>query len=909
MSGGSYDRVHGPLHTCLSWSWDGIFNVERSRKIDWLSDAETTERFEFPAEMGRLEVRFDFVKTTGVVEISSIVLRHSAQKETLIEMRSAADWKRLRLASHLVKVADSPALKLLILDQEPRLDLPAVEIAKSGGTIECEIRLRVCPGVAALAGVFRQVLGKGGGVALQTWGAIAASGMDVRRLTAIENTVSQSAEAEDTSTVLERIRRLLRRFHFSLGKNFKAAAFRCHIESPAECEHVPAVGCITGWIAAIRGDPFLAVRACSGGHVWMGNYFLHRPDVAEAFPSAGERCGFGIPYEFSDLGTHHVYFEALTSLGGWIQFARRTFTLCVTRDHETVGYAEWLRRSEATSTANQKTADGPLISVVLAVDNPTEASLRRAIGSILSQTSRKWELCIANDASTKPSVRKVLDTFAAADGRIKIVHRVSTGGVCASSNSALELATGQFTTLFAGEEELAPTALAEIAQAITLHPGANCIYCDDDKIDATGTRYDPQFKSAWQPDLLLGQNCLAHLTVYRTGLLREVGGFRVGYEGGHDRDLALRVIERIPESSIVHIPRVLCHCHVADAAVSKNERTAQAIRRALAEHLERTGQDAELIPLPGACWRVRHALPANPPKVSIIIPTRNCAELLRMCVDSLLGKTAYPDFEIILVDNGSDSPGAIACLDELSGRGVKIIRDPAPFNFSALNNRAVAHASGTALAFLNNDLEVITPGWLAEMVSHAMRPGVGAVGAMLYYPDDRVQHAGVVLGTMDSPPSPGVASHVFPLGLRGEEGWGHHLNLVQNYSAVTAACMVIRREIFDQLGGFNETDLAVAFNDVDFCLRVRAAGYRNVWTPFAELYHHESASRGRDTAPENAARYERERRYMREKWGPVLDDDPAYHPNLTLLRGDFSLAWPPRPVAPARAGNPFQSRV
>ena len=326
----------------------------------------------------------------------------------------------------------------------------------------------------------------------------------------------------------------------------------------------------------------------------------------------------------------------------------------------------------------------------------------------------------------------------------------------------------------------------------------------------------------------------------------------------------------------------------------------------LADHLERTGQKAEILPVPPGHWRVRYALPPDPPLVSLIIPTRNCAALLRTCIGSLLGKTTYPNFEIIIVDNGSDAADALAYFEELRGRGVKILRDDGPFNFSALNNRAARQASGQVLGFLNNDIEVIASDWLGEMVSHAIRPGVAAVGSMLYYPNDFVQHAGVVLGIAGPRIQCGVAGHAMKGAPRGATGSLNHLRLVKNYSAVTGACMVVRREIFEQLGGFNETSFAVAYNDVDFCLRARAAGFRNVWTPFAELYHHESASRGYENTPEKAARYEREFAHMRAKWAAVLDDDPAYNPNLTLVYEDFVVAWPPRPVAPARRSERFR---
>jgi GT2 family glycosyltransferase len=296
----------------------------------------------------------------------------------------------------------------------------------------------------------------------------------------------------------------------------------------------------------------------------------------------------------------------------------------------------------------------------------------------------------------------------------------------------------------------------------------------------------------------------------------------------------------------------------------------------------------------GRHWRMKRSLRAPAPKVSIVIPTRNAESLLRLSIGSILTKTSYPNFEIIVVNNRSDDPGTLRYFDELRATGVRVIGYDAPFNFSSLNNRAAREATGTLLAFLNNDLEVISPDWLDEMASQAVRPEIGAVGAMLYYPNDTVQHAGVILGLTGPARRDGVAGHAFKCAPRGSEGQRNRLRLVQNYSAVTAACLVIRHEVFDMVGGFNEADLPVAFNDIDFCLRVRAAGYRNLWTPFAEFYHHESASRGAEDTPEKVERFQREVSYMRRRWGRLLDSDPAYNPNLTVELEDFSLAFPPR---------------
>jgi GT2 family glycosyltransferase len=313
-----------------------------------------------------------------------------------------------------------------------------------------------------------------------------------------------------------------------------------------------------------------------------------------------------------------------------------------------------------------------------------------------------------------------------------------------------------------------------------------------------------------------------------------------------------------------------------------------AAEKALNEHFERVGIDASVLSTAYG-FRAQYSLPKNPPLVSLIIPTRNGLKLIRQCINSIIEKTTYPNYEIIVVDNASDDPEVLSYFESIASEyKVRILRDDRPFNYSQLNNTAVEDAKGEIIGLINNDIEVITPEWLSEMVSHALRPEVGAVGAKLLYPDDTVQHAGVVLGIG------GVAGHSHKHFPGESNGYFSRMGLISEYSAVTAACLVIKKSVYNQVGGFNERDLTVAFNDVDFCLRVRAAGYRNVWTPYAELYHYESVTRGYENTPEKQARFNAEVEYMKEKWGKLLEIDPAYSPNLTLDHQDFSYAWPPR---------------
>jgi GT2 family glycosyltransferase len=563
-------------------------------------------------------------------------------------------------------------------------------------------------------------------------------------------------------------------------------------------------------------------------------------------------------------------------------------------------YMEWIRRHDTLTDADlaeisRRIADlkhKPLLSVIMPVYNPPAEWLDQAIWSVRNQLYSHWELCIADDASTNTIIHSLLRRHAAEDSRIKLVLRTVNGNISRASNSALELATGEFVALLDHDDLLAVHALYWVAETINARPAAALIYSDEDKINLAGARYSPHFKCDWNPDLFLSQNMICHLGVYRTNLVRQAGGFREGYEGAQDYDLALRCIERIRDEQIVHIPRILYHwrAHPASTALSSSAKSYafEAGRRAIAAHLSRKNIRAKVLPTM-QYYRVQYAVPEPPPRVTLVIPTRNGLSLLRKCVDSICTKTDYPDYEILIVDNRSDDPALFAYYESLKHYArIRILHDDRPFNFSALNNRAVRECNGMLIGMLNNDTEVIAPGWLTEMVSLAMQPGVGAVGARLWYSNDTLQHAGVILGLG------GVAGHSHKGLRKANGGYFSRAALLQSISAVTAACLVIRRETYLQAGGMDETNLPVAFNDVDFCLKVRALGYRNVWTPYAELYHHESATRGFEDSPEKEARFQREIAYMRKRWGAQIDHDPAYNPNLTLDHEDFSLAWPPR---------------
>ena len=524
------------------------------------------------------------------------------------------------------------------------------------------------------------------------------------------------------------------------------------------------------------------------------------------------------------------------------------------------------------------------------VFNPSEEHLRFAIQSVVEQIYPHWELCIADDASTAEWVPRVLAEYEE-DRRIRVVRRSTNGHISAATNAAIGVATGTFIGFLDHDDTLAPQALALAALAISASPDVGLLYSDEDKIDSLGERSDPYFKPDWDPVLLLGQNYLTHFSVVRRDLLDLVGGLRQGYEGAQDWDLAFRITERLQPDQVIHIPHILYHWRLHPASTAANQGAkpyaAGAARRATTEHLTRVGQAAQVEALGRIGYqRIRWTLPDEPPLVSIIIPTRD-GPFLRECLESLWYRTTYPNYEVVLVDNGSSDPAIFGYLADHADK-IRVISDGAPFNFSALNNAAAGFARGDILCLMNDDIEVINGNWLDEMVAPLAQPTVGIVGAKLYYPDRRIQHAGVVLGIG------GIAAHGFRYFDRLFFGHFGHAVLARQCSAVTAACMIIRRVVWEELGGLDAEHLAVSYNDVDFCLRARSRGWTTLWTPSAELLHHESTSRGADADGSNVIRARREYEFMIAQWDTQLRSDPAYNPNLTLDTEDYALSWPPR---------------
>ena len=550
----------------------------------------------------------------------------------------------------------------------------------------------------------------------------------------------------------------------------------------------------------------------------------------------------------------------------------------------------------------------PIISVVMTTYSSDAYMLYDAVASVLTQLYPHWELCIADDASPEPGKRLAVAAFAGEDPRIKFVQRETNGGIAAATNSALALATGEFVAFLDHDDILAERALYEIAAELDLHPNADLIFSDEDKIDEKGQRSQPHHKTAWNAELMLGVNAANHLTVIRRSLVSALGGVRESFDGAQDHDLVLRAAERATPARIRHIPWVLYHWRQRTTSGSfsrtRAAECAAAAARAVGEHLERTGQPAtvEEVDLTARWLRVRRPLPDPKPMVSLIVPTRDRADLLAQAADGVLAGTDYGPLELLIIDNGSEDPATHALLERLKADPrVRILSAPGPFNFSGLNNLAAAGARGEVLVLLNNDISMIRPDWLDEMIAQAIRPNVGAVGAKLYYPDDTLQHAGVVLGVGDVPEK--VAGHLYA-GAGDGPGYQGHLALARNVSAVTAACLAIRKAVYDEVGGMDAQHLAVAFNDVDLCLKIRDAGYDIVWTPHAALYHHESASRGSDLAPEKLARFQAEVRVMRDRWGPVLDTDPFYGPVFDKRYTNYRLGGPPDRVAPWLRATP-----
>lgn len=561
-------------------------------------------------------------------------------------------------------------------------------------------------------------------------------------------------------------------------------------------------------------------------------------------------------------------------------------------------YNRWIQKYETPVFADQsalrekleKLPLQPLVSVVLPVYNIEEKYLRQAIESVQAQVYENWELCIVDDASPASHIVPLLEEYSALDSRIKVLYSKVNEHIAGASNRAFQMAKGDYIAFLDHDDTLAAHALYAVVERINNSPSSQIIYSDEDKIDENSVRTSPHFKSGWNQDLFYSYNYICHFTVIQRRLITEVGGFRTGVDGSQDYDLLLRVMKHIEFKNITHIPHVLYHWRAIDgstaAGAEQKSYTTKSGIKALQDHFDSLGQKNISVEMSVSenLYRVKHPIPDTPPLVSLLIPTRNGLEYLKPCVDGIIEKTSYQNYEVIILDNQSDDPATLQYLnsiERLDNVRVELYDDV--FNYSAINNFGVERANGEIIGLINNDTEVVDADWLTEMVSQVSREEIGCVGAKLLYEDKTLQHAGVILGMG------GVAGHSF-IGLSDNDpGYYYRAQLVQNYSAVTAACLLLKKSTFNEVGGLDAENLKVAFNDVDLCLKVREAGYRNLWTPHATLFHYESKSRGYEDSPEKQKRFASEIAAMKLKWSNSLSSDPYYNQNLCVDGATFAL--------------------
>jgi GT2 family glycosyltransferase len=531
----------------------------------------------------------------------------------------------------------------------------------------------------------------------------------------------------------------------------------------------------------------------------------------------------------------------------------------------------------------------PLISIIMPVYNVEPRWLEAAIRSVTQQIYPNWELCMADDGSTCAETLATLRQIDHPRCKVKFLDR--NQGIAGASNAALALATGDYLAFLDHDDELTVDALYHVVKAIN-EQDPDLIYSDEDKLSLEDYHLEPHFKPDYSPDLILSTNYICHLSVYRKALLEQVAEqgryVREGLEGSQDYDLVLRALDHTDR--IYHIPRILYHWRMIPGSTaarydSKNH-AWEAGRRAVEDALQRRGVAGAALQgqYPGS-YRVKRALQGQP-LISMLIPFRDQPDLLRACLDSILEKTTYPHFELIGISNNSVAPETFTVMERYAAvdRRIRFLRHDVPFNYAAINNFAAAQTTGEHLLLLNNDITVITPDWLESLLEHSQRPEVGAVGAKLYYQDDTVQHGGVIVGVG------GIAGHAHKNFPRHHPGYFMRLGLIQNLSAVTAACLMVKKSLYTLVGGMDEQHLAVAFNDVDFCLRLRERGYLNIYTPYCELYHHESKTRGYEDTPQKQQRFIQEIAYMRKRHAAILHKgDPYYNPNLPLDRDDFGM--------------------
>ncbi len=540
-------------------------------------------------------------------------------------------------------------------------------------------------------------------------------------------------------------------------------------------------------------------------------------------------------------------------------------------------YNEWIVKHEIHDEV-KKLDYNPKISIIVPVYNAPINYLEECIDSVIDQNYENWELCIADDKSTDPEVKKTLEKYKKKDKRIKVVYRKENGNISKATNSAFDIATGEYIALLDNDDVLTKDALYEVAKVINKDKTTDFIYTDEDKLNPEGRRCDPYFKADFSPDTLLSNNYICHLTVFKKSLLDEVGGERSEYDGAQDYDLFLRLTEKAKK--IVHIPRILYHWRIIPGSTSENisakPKAVDAGKRAIEAALKRrkikgtvdsSNNDGTYI----VSYEIK-----NNPKISIIIPTRDYADTLETCLKSIYKKSTYKNYEIIIIDNNSQEQETFDLFEKYkkAHKNFKVLRLECEFNYSYINNEAVKQATGDYILLLNNDTEVITEDWLEKMVMYASRPHIGAVGAKLLYPDNTIQHGGMIIGIN------GVASHAYINMPRTYGGQFGRLKAPFNYGGVTAACLMVEKKKYNEVSGLEE-ELKVNFNDVDFNMKLTKKGYYNVFLPQVELYHYESKSRGLDISKEKRQRTQNETAYMLNKWGKELTQDKFYNINYS----------------------------
>lgn len=589
------------------------------------------------------------------------------------------------------------------------------------------------------------------------------------------------------------------------------------------------------------------------------------------------------------------YVRRLPLIGPLVKKADSYMTRTYTRQKIDKEYRAWLRANYPSQTdisrqkkESKKFARRPLISVIVPTYNTNIGYLKECINSVINQSYDNWELCLADDNSTNPEVRKVIENFAKKDKRIKYIFRKENGHICKASNSALQIATGKYIALLDHDDVLWPNALYENVKLINKYPSAKFIYSDEDKIDSSGKKHmEAFFKPDWNFDFLRSINYITHFAVLEKKLVDEIGGFREGYEGAQDWDLFLRASRKLEK--VYHIPTVIYSWRKSETSTAQAPSTKDYAyvnqKKALQDDVKERSLKADIDwQIPFSMWHVKYALQKES-LVSIVIPTKNQKDFIERCLKSIQEKTTYKNFEVVIVDTGSTEPEVWEVYKEYKnlGKGLKVVKWTKPFNFAASCDFGAERAKGEYILFLNNDTEVITPSWIEEMLGFAQLEGAGAIGCKLYYPDGKLQHAGIVLGVGGQNGTPGIAGHFFPAYIDQPPQsplQDLYVGGARDFTAVTAACVMVAKKKFDEVKGFDPI-FRIAFNDVDLCLKLYDKGYRNIYLPQVELYHYESISIGKPGSKErDLEEFSKEIQLMLKKWKPLIDDDPFYHPEF-----------------------------